>query len=481
MPYYCQYHPAKLAHWLCPYCQKAFCPSCISPRTGGYSGKETWYFCPSCNRQAQWIGAANTMVPFWERIHKFFQYPLSLQPLSLMVVLALLSVMFSGKGLMPALFGFVVWAVMLKYAFAALRTTAKGDLRPPPINAKTVGSDIELVFKQIALFVIGLFASVYAGVLLGPLGSLLVLLAGILLLPAMIIVLISTEKLLHAINPLVFVSLAARIGWGYLVMFLFLAILYFAPFYLGGYIVSLMPEFSHRFLFNLAQNYYTLVSYHLMGYVVLQYHQNIGYEVNYEDFKDPAAGNADAVQPITDPVDKTLADTAIMVKEGRHDEAIKQIEEVAAVQGFTDVKLSERYYSLLEMKKASEKLSQHGPVHLTLLIGAGAREKACAVYKACLKMDENFVPEASSLFKIAGWQNGIGKSREAILTFKHFVQTYPDHHLVPMAYFRIAEILTERIGDPEKARRVLHMLIKRYPEHDVMAQAKHLLKQVTAV
>lgn len=481
MSYYCQYHPAKLAHWLCPFCQKAFCPSCISPRTGGYSGKETWYFCPSCNRKAQWIGAANTLTPFWERIHKFFQYPLSIQPLSLMVVLALLSVMFSGKGLMLALFQFVVWAVMLKYAFAALRATAKGDLRPPPINSKTVGSDFELVFKQIALFVIGFFASVYAGVLLGPLGSLLVLLAGILLLPAMIIVLVSTEKLLHAINPVVFVSLVTRIGWGYLVMFLFLAILYFAPFYLGGYIVTLMPEFSHRFLFNLAQNYYTLVSYHLMGYVVLQYHQKIGYEVDYEDFRDPAAENAAAPQPTADPVDKALADAAIMVKEGRHDEAIKQIEDVAAVRGFTDVKLSERYYSLLEMKKDSEKLRQHGPVHLDLLIKAGAHEKACAVYKTCLKMDENFVPEAPNLFKIAGWQNGIGKSREAILTFKRFVKTYPEHQLVPMAYFRIAEILTERIGDPAKARRVLHTLIKRYPEHDVMAQAKHLLKQVAAV
>jgi len=291
----------------------------------------------------------------------------------------------------------------------------------------------------------------------------------------MIIVLVATEELSHALNPMIFISIATRIGSGYLVMFVFLAILFFAPYYLGGYIVSFMPEFSQAFLFNLAENYYTLISYHLMGYVLLQYHQKIGYQVNYEDFADPDAGvTAEQI----DPIQKALVDVGNLVKEGRPDEAIEHIEGLTRSAGFTDVQLSDRYYSLLKLKKELQKLEKHAPDHLSLLVKAGEQEKACAVYEDCLNTNEDFVPDAVHLFKIAGWQNALGKSREGIMTFKRFAKKFPDHHSVPMAYFRIAQILNDQIGDPEKSKRVLKTLVKRYPGHDIISQVKIMLKQM---
>lgn len=476
MPQYCDYHPSKLSHWLCPFCHKSFCPECISVRAAGYTGKERKYFCPSCNREAQWIGAANTLVPFWERIHKFFAYPLYPQPLILMSVLAFLAVFFSAEGLIFSIIRFFIWGVMLKYAFAALRRSARGDLRPPQIDSKILASDFDLVYKQIWMFAICFLALFYGGLYLGPFFSVLMMVAFVLLLPVMIIVLVSSEQLANALNPMLFIPLAIRIGPGYLVMFVFLGILFFAPYYLGGYIVSFMPEFSQAFLFNLAENYYTLISYHLMGYVLLQYHQEIGYEVDYEDFADP---DADVPAENIDPSVKALADVGILVKEGRHDEAVKHMEELTRGAGFTDVQLSDRYYTLLKLKKDTEKLRHHGPAHLSLLIKANDPEKTCAVYTDCLSADENFLPEAVHLFKIAGWQNAAGKSRDAIMSFRRFAKKFPDHHSVPMAYFRIAQILKDQVNDPEKAKRVLDSMIKRFPHHDIVPQAEMMLKQMT--
>ena len=91
----CEYHPTVLAHWQCQSCFKSFCPSCVSERLGGHSGQEKMHFCPSCNKEVEWIAAANTIVPFWNRIPKFFTYPFNRQTLILMVVLALASTLFS--------------------------------------------------------------------------------------------------------------------------------------------------------------------------------------------------------------------------------------------------------------------------------------------------------------------------------------------------------------------------------------------------
>jgi len=53
---------------------------------------------------------------------------------------------------------FAIWAVILKYSFAALKSTANGKLIPPKVNLQTISDDFEVVFKQIGIYVIIGFA-----------------------------------------------------------------------------------------------------------------------------------------------------------------------------------------------------------------------------------------------------------------------------------------------------------------------------------
>ena len=111
--------------------------------------------------------------------------------------------------------------------------------------------------------------------------------AALFFVPSMIILLVTTGSLFHAINPVVFVGLAFRIGWAYFLMNFFLILLGSAPAYLAQYVIRFLPPDLHLMLFGFAKSFYTIVSYHLMGYVILQYHEKIGYKVDYEDFSDP--------------------------------------------------------------------------------------------------------------------------------------------------------------------------------------------------
>ncbi len=100
----------------------------------------------------------------------------------------------------------------------------------------------------------------------------------------MIIVLASSRSLFAALNPVVCTRIATRIGASYLLMCIFLLLLLFAP----GFILKLtsdaMPEKLLLFLSYAASLYYAIISYNLMGYVILQYHEEIGYEVDADQF-----------------------------------------------------------------------------------------------------------------------------------------------------------------------------------------------------
>jgi len=88
----------------------------------------------------------------------------------------------------------------------------------------------------------------------------------------------------------------------------------------GQVLIQYLPAGLHLLLFSFAKSYYTIISYHLMGYVILQYHEQIGYKVDYDDYKDPSAK---ADEPVEDEPDAAiLKEVNLLIQEGKLDEAI---------------------------------------------------------------------------------------------------------------------------------------------------------------
>jgi tetratricopeptide (TPR) repeat protein len=424
----------------------------------------------------EWVGVQNLIDPFWSRLPRIFTYPFSIQPLILISVLAVATLFLSGDGLISSILRGAMWLMVLKYSFESLKATAGGNLKPPTVNGKTISEDIQQVFKQFAIYVLVYMAATYVAVKVGLAAGIAFGIVAMFFVPAMIILLVTTGSLFHAINPVMFVGLAFRIGWAYFLMYFFLLLLGSAPAYLVQYFIIYMPQQLHLMLFGFAQSFYTIVSYHLMGYVILQYHDKIGYQVSYEDFSDPDAEKFEPQK--SDPDAAILAKATPLIKEGKLDEAIALIKQMTQQQSIAGVELSERYYNLLKMRKRTAEQLAHGLTHLDLLAEQNQKNNALAVFTECRTASAKFLPSANALFKLAGWLNESGKTKAAVAVYNTLAKSYPDNQLVPRAYFRIAQILHDRLMNKEQAKKALDLLLRRYPNHDIVPQAQNFLARI---
>jgi tetratricopeptide (TPR) repeat protein len=365
---------------------------------------------------------------------------------------------------------------LLKYAFESLKATASGNLKPPPINSETISQDIHIVLKQYAIFI----AMVIALFVLAAQTGLLIVIPFVLFffffLPAMIILLVTSSSFFHAINPVMFIGLTFKIGWPYLLMAFFLFLLQSAPAVAGNYIITFLPEVVHIPLVLFAGAFYIIITYHLMGYVILQYHERIGYHVDYEDFSDPTTEVAET--KAADPDAPILNAVNPLIQEGKLDEAIEQIMQMTQDEGIKGVNLSERYFNLLKMRKRTKELLEHGASHLGLLIAENDKNKALKVYAECAKLQPDFLPDADVLFKLGGWVNEIGKVKPALGIYNRLIKEYPQDPLVPKTYFRVAQLFHDRLMNPDKARKMLGALIQRYPDHDIISIAENYLANI---
>jgi tetratricopeptide (TPR) repeat protein len=229
-------------------------------------------------------------------------------------------------------------------------------------------------------------------------------------------------------------------------------------------------------LYGFAESFYTIVSYHLMGYVILQYHDRIGYKVDFEDFKDP---NAEEYKPKeVDPDEAILREVAPLIQEGKLDEAIATIQKMTLHQGIKGINLSERYYTLLKMKKRQADLLEHAVGHLDKLTEKNQKSKALAVFSECRKMATDFLPTADALFKLAGWINETGKTQAAVSIYNLLVKSYPQHPMVPKSYFRIAQLFHDGLMKTDKAKKILSALQMKYPQNEIMPHVDNFLARL---
>jgi tetratricopeptide (TPR) repeat protein len=477
MKLFCDGHPTRKAHWHCSKCNARLCPECVSQRQSeNYGQRQILHFCPKCNQAVDWVGVGNLIEPFWNRMPRIFTYPISLPSVILMAVLALTTMFFSGPGLFSSLMKGVMWLIIIKYSFESLKATAGGNLKPPPVNSQTISDDFQQVFKQFVIYIAIFFAFGWISYNLGILLGFAFLMAALFFVPAMIILLVTTGSLINALNPVMFVGLAIRVGWAYLLMYFFLFLLGSAPAYLFQFLIKFLPAELHTLLFGFAESFYTIVSYHLMGYVILQYHDKIGYKVAFEDFNDP--DSEEYTPKEVDPDEAVLREIAPLIQEGKLEEAISVIQKMTLHQGIKGINLSERYYTLLKMKKRQAELLEHGVNHLDKLTDKNQKNKAIAVFSECRKMDSGFLPTAGALFKLAGWLNETGKTQAAVSIYNLLVKSYPQHSMVPKAYFRIAQLFHDGLMKTEKAKKILSALQIKYPEHEIMPHVENFLARL---
>ncbi|MEE7545937.1 hypothetical protein HF319_01750, partial [Xanthomonas sp. Kuri4-1] len=314
-------------------------------------------------------------APFWTRIRAIALYPLRGGALYALVALTLCSLL----GRLPGIgwiLGLITTLATYAYAFDILRQTADGHLDAPEHAVDLVDGT---VLRLLALVIVLAVAVVATLLLAGPVAGLLVLLALVLLQPGLVISLALDGSLRRALNPAVSIGVALRIGWPYLAAFGLLFVIQASTLTAAGWGHRHLPPLVGELAVAAATTWGLFAAFHLMGYLVYQYHEVLGYA--------PAA-DADARH---DPDQRLLDEAEALVRAGHATEASELLRGAVRTRAVS-LAVHELHQRLLRQGRHSQALREHTGQYLHRLLDEQQDRRALALLREALDDDPGFVP-----------------------------------------------------------------------------------------
>ena len=93
--------------------------------------------------------------------------------------------------------------------------------------------------------------------------------------------------------------------------------------------------------------------------------------------------------------------------------------------------------------------------------------------------DAAFAPEQpAQLLRLAEAARRRREFAEALALVKGFDKRFPGHAEIPAIYLFAARVLCENLRQDASARQILAVLLARYPEHAISAEARQLLAAI---
>lgn len=461
----CKYHPRVPAQWFCGTCNIHLCPSCIKTE---YL-PDLVHTCPVCKNYATALGMANIITPFWKRLPHFFLYPVNLSSLGVIASIMILSALTFRASLVGALLQLVLFVMFLRYAYAVLLHTALGHRTPPPLSHATLIEGMELPFKQVFVFVaMGLIAGLaedLAGGLAGAMLSWLFLLA----VPATVMVIAIDHSFFRALNPLVLAGIVRHIGWSYLLLYFFLLLLWGGSTTAVSVLYGRVPTLIFVAMYAFASMYFMLIMFNMMGYVIYQYHEELGFSPEVD------VGGAAASVAAGATLDPAANEVNILVTEGKVPEAIALLQErVRKSPGDHD--LHERLHKLLKLANRGEDMARHGRDWLGQLIGDKRHKKAVDVVRDCIPADPEFRPnDPAQIYPLASFARDTHENKIAIHLLNGFMRRHAGHPDIPRVCLLAAKLLCETLKQDAQAQKILEELLRRYPQHELVPEIRKYL------
>ena len=400
--------------------------------------------------------------PFWNRIPQFFVY--GLRPLPLLLTLGLAFVTYVFTNIFVLIF---VYAMMVKYCLVVLDHSAEGRLQPPPLDSEVLLQNYNPVAKQVAIFILFGFIIISMGSINGTL-ALLTLILGLLMLPASVMVLATTESLTQAMNPLLLARMIGRIGWSYLGLYGLLLIVSMAEGNLQGFLATRIPKSVLLPTINAVNLYFSVMMFHMMGYVLYQHHDSLGFSVAKDEGDD-------------DPISDRLGRFRTFMEENKPQAAKAELESLLA-ETPDEPALQEKYCTMLKLHGTAEEKQRFAGRYLSSLFSQGRHKDAARVYVDCVTKKEGFaLADPQHYLPLMRMLCDMGKPREAVLLTGNCHLRFPNAPEVAEIYLESARILSGEFNRDNTARKLLSFVIKNYPQHPVREEAEKLLQLLQAM
>lgn len=441
--------------------------------------------CPKCNIETEFLGVNSLVTPFWQNLPHFFTYPLSKDGL---LVIGGYGLGFGLLGLLDKaglhFFAFALSMVFLLLFFSLIgycnflfHHTMKGKLTPPGIDHPDYEFFTFDHIKQILIWL--LLNAIGASFLLEvPVPFNLVLYeTGKVILPAIFILLIVNNRLAFSLNPLRLAAFIQQLGLkNYLLLYLF------TSFLLGAsdtiqylfYKLDIESSFIASVIGHSAQAYYLIILYHMLGYVVLQFHHKLGWEVNYANF---LHSNNKEILESNKNIDPILNDARFLLGESKPEEALDLIRTETKGE-FTSPDLALIFVKLVNQLGYRKQLRHVGGNIIELLLSHNKTKEAVDIYEQCSTEIPGFKVSTASLHNLTTQYLKAGNYKNAMKSGIEFIQRVPNDEKAPQMCLTLADISSNKLSDDKMALQLIKHFGKQYKGHDLMSKAKEMYLQL---
>ncbi|KTF40190.1 DUF4013 domain-containing protein [Xanthomonas translucens] len=408
----------------------------------------------------------STPAPFWARTRAIALYPLRGGALFALIALTLCRLL----GMLPGIgwiLGMVTALAIYKYAFEILRHTADGYMEAPE-RGFDIGDGV--VLRLLALMIVLGAVVVAAALLAGPIAGMLTLLAMVLLQPGFLISLAIDGSLRRALNPAVSIGLALRIGWPYLAAFGLLFVIQASALTAANWLQQYLPPLASDLAVGVVTIWGLFAAFHLLGYLVYQYHEVLGYE--------PAAAD-DATHARHDPDQRVLDEAEQFVRDGHAVEALQLLRGEVRSRAVS-LAVHELYQRLLRSGGRADDLREHSRQYINRLLQEKQERRALALLREALDADPDFAPllpeQASLLAERAQLAGQFKLALDGLLAARRAWPKAPEFSVWSLG---AALLLAERCGDDAQARTLLQDALAHCEDEAQRGKLQAALKALT--
>jgi len=431
----CTFHPLKEAKHQCKKCQKDFCLVCSNELDESQQGRfSASYFCFICDSKLDSFEDESNVPPFWRNLNQIYRYPSSIAAILVIIVASAISSITSFS-----IFAIIPTVIIMHYCFACLRTSAKGNMQAPDFESCFEGS-IAPFFYLIIIFFIG---SSFIGIVSFVFGTGFGIIVGLfclLALPASVITLCIEERLFPALNLERIASVISIMGASYFFAFLFIVMM-FSSVGAVSYFIGSTGSTLNLFFLSAVSNYYNIVIFHILGYLVYQNASKLGVD----------SEKVDPDKQVRSQEQRLNANIEVLIMAGDYAKAIeltsKQIKsgEASLLQwqrclrlllaGGSDKNIegfAERYFAKLEADQQTHSMADD--------------------YIAIKKRVKKFEPKNyEQKLSIAQSLMEIGRYKYVVLLLQNFMQTSKDKKQINASVKMLGESYSKLPGQEKRA------------------------------
>jgi tetratricopeptide (TPR) repeat protein len=362
----------------------------------------------------------------------------------------------------------LLYAMLFKYAFVVLEDSANGEPEPPRLSWDVLGGEYELLVKYLGMWLLFILVLVSAAGRLGEWLSMALLYLGMALLPAVTMVLVQSRRFFVAINPVVIVAMIGRIGWSYLVLLVFWSLLAAGQDWVLSGVGSLTNTYVLLLVFFAVATWFTVINFHMMGYILLQAHERLGADT-------PVALRPDEAQ-------QRLSVFDDFMQQGKTDAAIAELESLLK-ETPRDLGLHRRMHNLLLASQKADQLASHTSRVLPFLLETRQADVAAGFYIDCVSLSDDCAPRRADCYgRLAEALRYRGDSRRAALLVNVFNRQFAaDEPSKPQFYLDIAHILAEDLNQLDQARRLLEVVAKTFPADPLLPELQAYMATLRAL